>query len=88
MTLYLEHMPVLLGVHLLFDALRHPRYPGQAHFVLISVAQLLIVVAMVALLFVTLRPLENNPLSGWDGAPAITSAVGRGGRDAASLSRW
>ena len=53
------------------------RYPGQPHSVLISVAQLLIVVAVVALLFLTLRPLENNPLSGWDGAPPITS-VGRG----------
>ena len=77
MTLYLWHMPVLLGVHLIFDCLGHARYPGQPHFVLISVAQLLIVVAVVALLFLTLRPLENNPLSGWDGAPPITS-VGRG----------
>ena len=40
---------------------------------MISVAQLLIVIAVVAVLFLTLRPLENNPLSGWDGAPAITS---------------
>ena len=77
MTLYLWHMPVLLGVHLIFDSLGCARYPGQPHFVLISVAQLLIVVAVVALLFLTLRPLENNPLSGWDGAPPITS-VGRG----------
>jgi hypothetical protein len=29
--------------------------------------------AVVAVLFVALRPLENNPLSGWDGAPTITS---------------
>ncbi len=77
MTLYLWHMPVLLGVHLIFDGLGYARYPGQPHFVLISVAQLLIVVAVVALLFLMLRPLENNPLSGWDGAPPITS-VGRG----------
>ena len=74
MTLYLWHMPVLLGVHLLFDGLGHPRYPGRPHFLLISVMQLLIVVAVVAVLFLTLRPLENNPLSGWAGAPAITSA--------------
>ena len=73
MTLYLWHMPVLLGVHLLFDGLGHPRYPGQPHFLLISVMQLVIVMAVVAVLFPTLRPLENNPLSGWDGAPAITS---------------
>jgi hypothetical protein len=74
MTLYLWHMPVLLGAHLLFDGLGHPRYPGQPHFVLISVAQLLLVIAGVAVLFLTLRPLENNPLSGWDGAPPVTSA--------------
>ena len=29
MTLYLWHMPALLGMHLLFDALGHPRYPGR-----------------------------------------------------------
>jgi hypothetical protein len=77
MTLYLWHMPALLGVHLLCDYLGHPRYPGQPDFIAISAAQLLIMVAVVAVLFVTLRPLENNPLSGWDGAPTITS-VGRG----------
>ncbi len=60
MTLYLWHMPVLLGVHLLFDGLGRPRYPGQPHFLLISVMQLLIVVAVVAVLFLTLRPLENR----------------------------
>ena len=73
MTLYLWHMPVLLGVHLLFDSLGYPRYPGQPHFLVVSVVQLLIVVAVVAVLFIALRPLENNPLSGWDGVPAITS---------------
>jgi hypothetical protein len=75
MTLYLWHMPVLLGVHLVFDYLGHPRYPGQPDFVALSVAQLLIMVTVVVVLFVALRPLENNPLSGWDGAPAITSVV-------------
>ncbi len=73
MTLYLWHIPALLSVHLLFDGLGFPRYPGREHFLAISVAQLLITVALVALLFGALRPLENNPLSGWDGAPAITS---------------
>jgi hypothetical protein len=77
MTLYLWHMPALLGIHLLFDFLGHPRYPGQPDFVAISAIQLLLMVTVVALLFVVLRPLENNPLSGWDGAPAITS-IGRG----------
>jgi Acyltransferase family len=77
MTLYLWHMPALLGMHLLFDCLGHPRYPGQPDFVAISVMQLLLMVAAVAVLFVVLRPLENKPLSGWDGAPAITS-TGRG----------
>ncbi|WAJ45575.1 acyltransferase [Mycobacterium sp. Aquia_216] len=77
MTLYLWHMPALLGMHLLFDYLGHPRYPGQPDFFAIGAMQLLLMVAAVAVLFVVLRPLENNPLSGWDGAPAITS-IGRG----------
>jgi hypothetical protein len=38
----------------------------------------------VAALFVALRPLENNPLSGWDGAPTITS-IGRGAAVGVSL---
>jgi hypothetical protein len=74
MTLYLWHMPALLGMHLLFDYLGHPRYPGQRDFLALSIAQLLIMVAAVAVLFVVLRPLENNPLAGWDGVPNITSA--------------
>ncbi len=73
MTLYLWHMPALLGVHLVFDFLGYPRYPGQPHFLVITAVQLLLMVAVVAVLFVALRPLENNPLSGWDGAPAIGS---------------
>lgn len=73
MTLYLWHMPVLLGVHLAFDYLGCPRFPGQRDFLAVSIAQLLIVVVVVAVLFVALRPLENNPLSGWDGAPTVTS---------------
>ncbi|OCB38971.1 acyltransferase [Mycobacterium malmoense] len=77
MTLYLWHMPVLLGVHLAFDYLGCPRYPGAPDFLAVSVAQLLVVIVAVAVLFVALRPLENNPLSGWDGAPAVT-ARGRG----------
>jgi hypothetical protein len=76
MTLYLWHIPVLLGVHLLFDGLRLPRYPGLPHFVALSVLQLLIVAAVMAVLFVVLRPLENNPLPGWD-APVVV-APGRG----------
>ncbi len=73
MTLYLWHMPVLLGTHLVFDYLGCPRFPGAQDFLAISLAQVLIVVVAVAVLFVALRPLENNPLSGWDGAPAVTS---------------
>jgi hypothetical protein len=73
MTLYLWHMPALLGVHLVFDFLGYPRYPGQPHFLVITAVQLLLMVAVVAVLFVALRPLENSPLSGWDGSPAITS---------------
>ncbi|QLL07668.1 acyltransferase family protein [Mycobacterium vicinigordonae] len=74
MTLYLWHMPALLGVHLLFDSLGHPRYPTQPDFLAVTFEQLFVLVGVVALLFVSLRPLENRPLPGWDGAPAITSA--------------
>ncbi|HEV7360381.1 MAG TPA: acyltransferase [Mycobacterium sp.] len=77
MTLYLWHMPALLGMHLLFDYLGHPRFPGQPDFLAISVMQLLLMVVAVGVLFVLLRPLENNPLAGWDGVPTITS-IGRG----------
>jgi hypothetical protein len=77
MTLYLWHMPALLGMQLLFDYLGHPRFPGQSDFLAISVMQLLLMVVAVGVLFVVLRPLENNPLAGWDGVPTITS-IGRG----------
>jgi hypothetical protein len=73
MTLYLWHMPVLLAVQLVFDFLGHPRYPGQPDFMAISVLQLGIMVTAMAVLFLVLRPLENNPLPGWDGVAAITS---------------
>lgn len=76
MTLYLWHIPVLLGVHLAFDRLGWARYPGLPHFAAVSVAQLVIVAVAVALLFVVLRPLENNPLPGWDGP--VSAAPGRG----------
>ena len=78
MTLYLWHIPVLLGVHLLFDGIALPRYPGQPHFAMLSVVQLLLVAAVVAALFVVLRPLENTPLPGWDApvAPGRSRATG------------
>jgi hypothetical protein len=66
-------MPVLLGMHLLFDYLGYARYPGRPHFLVISVMQLAMMFAVVAVPLVALRHLENNPLSGWDGAPTITS---------------
>ncbi|MDT5287654.1 MAG: hypothetical protein QOF88_2543 [Mycobacterium sp.] len=79
MTLYLWHMPVLLGVHLAFDYLGLPRYPGQPHFLMLSIAQLALVAVLVAATFVVLRPLENNPLPLWDGgcvaAPGRRSAA-------------
>jgi hypothetical protein len=74
MTLYLWHMPVLLGLHLAFDSLGYPRYPGQPNFVAVSVAQLLVMALVVGVLFLALRPLENNPLAGWDGAIKVASA--------------
>ena len=68
MTLYLWHMPALLLMHLAFDYLGFARYPGQPNMVALSVIQLSIMVAVVAVLFVLLRPLENDPLPGWDGS--------------------
>jgi acyltransferase-like protein len=67
MTLYLWHMPALLGVHLAFDELGWPRYPGEPHFVVLSIVQLALVGVLVAAMFVMLRPLENSPLPFWDG---------------------
>lgn len=76
MTLYLWHIPVLLGVHLVFDQLGWARYPGLPHFAAISVVQSVVVAAAVAVAFVMLRPLENEPLPGWDGARGGGPAVG------------
>lgn len=68
MTLYLWHIPVLLSLHLVFDYLGYPRFdPGSHGFVALSVVQLMIMGALVAVVFVTLQPLENNPLPLWDG---------------------
>ena len=79
MTLYLWHIPVLLAVHLVFDYLGLPRFPGEPHFVVLSVVQLTLVAALVFAAFVTLRPLENEPLPLWDGgtvtAPGPCSAL-------------
>ncbi|SEA95691.1 MULTISPECIES: acyltransferase [unclassified Mycobacterium] len=79
MTLYLWHMPALLGMHLAFDLAGLPRYPGQPHFLVLSVYQMTIMTALVAGLFLFLRPLENNPLPLWDGgrvsAPGWRSAT-------------
>ncbi|AQT79023.1 acyltransferase [Mycolicibacterium litorale] len=74
MTLYLWHMPALLGMHLLFDVAGHPRHPGRPDFLVLSIAQLLLMSLLVAVLFVGLRPLENNPLPGWDGPVAVSGA--------------
>ncbi|ART68645.1 acyltransferase [Mycobacterium dioxanotrophicus] len=68
MTLYLWHMPLLLGMHLVFDYLGFDRYdPSSAGFVALSVLQLALMAAVVAMAFVALRPLENSPLPLWDG---------------------
>ncbi|WP_020099289.1 acyltransferase [Mycobacterium sp. 360MFTsu5.1] len=79
MTLYLWHMPALLGMHLAFDLAGLPRYPGQPHFLVLSVYQMTIMAVLVAGLFLLLRPLENNPLPLWDGgrvsAPGWRSAT-------------
>jgi Acyltransferase family len=80
MTLYLWHMPALLGMHLVFDALGLPRYDMHAPgFIALSVEQVVLMTVMVGVLFVALRPLENNPLPGWDGGfvagPGVRSAA-------------
>lgn len=67
MTLYLWHIPLLLGMHLVFDYLGSPRFPGAPHFVALSVLQTMVMVAVVGAAFVVLRPLENDPLPFWDG---------------------
>jgi hypothetical protein len=68
MTLYLWHIPPLLATHLVFDYLGYPRFdPSSPSFVLLSVVQLVIMGVLVTLVFVTLRPLENNRLPLWDG---------------------
>ena len=80
MTLYLWHIPPLLAMHLVFDYLGYPRFdPATPGFLVLSVVQLAMMAALVALVFVTLRPLENNPLPLWDGG----SVAGPGGRSAA-----
>jgi hypothetical protein len=67
-------------MHLVFDYLGHPRFdPSSPGFVALSVVQLLIMGTLVAVVFVTLRPLENNPLPQWDGGFVSTP----GGRSAA-----
>jgi Acyltransferase family len=71
MTLYLWHMPALLLMHLAFDELGRYRYPGQPNMLALSVIQLAIMVAVVSVLFVALRSLENSPLPGWDGPVAV-----------------
>lgn len=76
MTLYLWHMPLLLGVHLVFDYLGLDRYdPSTPGFLVLSVLQLALMAGLVALAFVALRPLENNPLPLWDGGKVAGTGV-------------
>ncbi|WP_019970946.1 acyltransferase [Mycobacterium sp. 141] len=80
MTLYLWHMPLLLGMHLVFDRLGLDRYdPASPGFIALSVVQLALMAVLVATAFVALRPLENSPLPLWDGGsvgkPGIRSAA-------------
>jgi hypothetical protein len=80
MTLCLWHIPPLLAMHLAFDYIGYPRFdPSSPGFIALSVVQLLIMGALVAVVFVTLRPLENDPMPLWDGG----YVAGPGGRSAA-----
>ena len=78
MTLYLWHMPALLLMHLTFAELGHPRYPGEPNLLALSIVQLIIMLVAVAVLFVALRRLENDPLPGWDGPVYTDGARGVG----------
>ncbi len=79
MTLYLWHMPLLLGLHLGFDYLGLPRFPGHPHLVVLAVVQLILMAVLMSVTFVALRPLENDPLPLWDGGrvagPGLRSAT-------------
>lgn len=76
MTLYLWHMPLLLGLHLVFDYLGLDRYdPSAPGFVALSVLQLALMAGLVAMAFVALRPLENNPLPLWDGGTVAGTGI-------------
>ena len=68
MTLYLWHIPLLLGAHLVFGYLGYPRFdPASPTFVVLSVLQTVLIVVAVGIAFTVLRPLENDPLPFWDG---------------------
>lgn len=76
MTLYLWHMPLLLGLHLVFDHLGLDRYdPSAPGFVALSVLQLALMAGVVAIAFIALRPLENNPLPLWDGGAVAGTGI-------------
>ncbi|MGV0738920.1 acyltransferase [Mycobacterium syngnathidarum] len=76
MTLYLWHMPLLLGLHLVFDYLGLDRYdPSAPGFVALSVVQLVLMAGLVAIAFTALRPLENNPLPLWDGGTVMRTGA-------------
>lgn len=79
MTLYLWHMPALLAVHLAFDYLGLPRWPGRAHFWTLSAIQVTVMAVVVCCAFLILRPLENDPLPLWDGGsvayPGLRSTI-------------
>jgi hypothetical protein len=75
MTLYLWHLPALLGVHLVFDSLGLARWPGQPHFFALAIVQLAVMAVLVSALFLVLRPLENRPLPLWDGGGVAKSGL-------------
>lgn len=69
MTLYLWHLPVLIMIMGTSHALGHDRsFPGQPGFVQLLLAQTFIFLALTAVVFVLLLPLEDRPLPWWDAA--------------------
>jgi len=80
MTLYLWHILPLLAMHLVFDYLAILGSTEPPGFIALSIVELLIIGGLVAVVFVTLRLLENNPVP--DGMAASSDA------GSAAARRW
>lgn len=67
MTLYLWHLPALIIVAGVSHVIGQDRsFPGQSGFVQLLLLQMIVFLALTALLFMLLSPLEDRPLPWWD----------------------